>query len=343
MLRQLLEVRESQIEDIFATQLDDVRSLLSVEGSISLISRQKKLPSGGILDLLFLSSNDLLLLELKAVRSEKKFCDQVVQYRNEIISLQPKNEFPNLPIKSFLVCPDFLKSHKDYCLGNDVIPVQFSPYELLKNYYFKVKAISRLIDLKPSNHGLWNLNLLNRILYCIGEKNSIDDLIQRTKLSKSTVKSYLKLSSELGLTKMKPTISLTELGNDYANNRDTEKTMEFISEAQTDVLKKFIMSNPFSSPAIFGIYSVVETIFVLSKNFYPVPLKEASRQFAYLTGKISEWGAKAQNDAFIMYSNYSIDLGLLAKVGRDYYITPAGIRFILLLELNKSILFVNSI
>jgi len=44
-----------------------------------------------------------------------------------------------------------------------------------------------------------------------------------------------------------------------------------------------------------------------------------------------------------MYSNYGIDLGLLAKIGRVYYITPSGLRFIILLELNKQILFVNSI
>jgi hypothetical protein len=339
----MLEIRESQIEDIFATQLDDVKKLLLLDGSIALINRQKKLPSGGILDLVFLSSNNLLLLELKAVRSEIIFCDQVINYRNEIISLQAKDEFPKLPIKSFLICPEFLDSHKEYCLRNEVVPIQFSPYELLKNFYFKVKAISQLISLKPSDHGLWNLSLLNRILYSINEITTIPDLIKRAKLSKSTVGSYLRLSTELGLTKVKPNISLTELGIQYVRNRDAEKSVEFISEAQTEVLKNFITSNPFASPAIFGIYSAVETIFVLSKNFYPVPLKEATRQFAYLTGKHNEWAAKASNDAFIMYSNYCIDLGLLAKVSRDYYITPSGIRFILLLELNKSILFVNSI
>jgi hypothetical protein len=44
-----------------------------------------------------------------------------------------------------------------------------------------------------------------------------------------------------------------------------------------------------------------------------------------------------------MYSNYAIDLGLLAKMSKNYYLTPGGVKFILLLELNKSILFVNSI
>lgn len=339
----MLEIRESQIEGIFATQLDDVKKLLSLIGNISLINRQKKLPSGGILDLLFLSSSDLLLLELKAVRSEIKFCDQVIDYRKEVISLQSKNEFPNLPVKAFLVCPDFLDSHKDYCLKNDIIPIQFSPYEILKNFYFKVKAISNLINLKPSNHGLWNLNLLNRILYSIEGETTLPVLVQNTKLSKSTIGSYLRLSNELGLTKSKPVIHLTDLGIEFVKNREIEKPIEFISEAQTEIIKTYITSNPFSSPAIFGIYSAVETIFVLSKNFYPVPLKEASKHFAYLTGKHNEWASKAANDAFVMYSNYCIDLGLLAKLNRDYYITPSGIRFILLLELNKSILFVNSI
>ena len=339
----MLEIRESQIEDIFATQLDDVKKLLSLQGNISLINRQKQLPSGGKLDLLFLSSNDLLLLELKAVRSEIKFCDQVIDYRKEIISLQSKNEFPSLPVKAYLVCPAFLDSHKEYCLKNDVIPIQFSPYELLKNFYFKVKAISSLINLKPSNHGLWNLNLLNRILYSIKGEMALSALVQETGLSKSTVGSYLRLSNELGLTKTKPRVILTDLGIVFVKNRDFEKPVDFISEAQTEILKNFITGNPFSSPAIFGIYSAVETIFVLSKNFYPVPLKEASKHFTYLSGKHNEWAAKASNDAFIMYSNYCIDLGLLAKVNRDYYITPSGIRFILLLELNKSILFVNSI
>ncbi len=339
----MLEIRESQIEDIFATQLDDVKNLLSVNGNIALINRQKKLPSGGILDLLFLASNELLLLELKAVRSQAEFCDQVIEYREEIISLQPKDEFPNLPIKTFLVCPDFLDNHKKYCYKNEVIPIQFSPYELLKNFYFKVKAVSSLVNLKPSNHGLWNLHLLNRILYSINDKINIQELINSTKLSKSTINSYLRLSSELGLTRTKPTIILTDLGRSFVKSRDKENPVEYISDEQTELLKAHIINKPFSSPAIYGIYSAVETIFILSKNYYPVPLGKASNFFSILTGKQNEWANKAARDAFIMYSNYGIDLGLVAKVDRNYYITPSGIKFILLLELNKSILFVNSI
>jgi hypothetical protein len=55
----MLEIRESQIEDIFATQLDEVKRTLSIDDEISLISRQKILPSG-----------NLLLVEFKVVRSK---------------------------------------------------------------------------------------------------------------------------------------------------------------------------------------------------------------------------------------------------------------------------------
>jgi len=339
----MLEIRESQIEDIFATQLDEVKGLLSLTDNVSLIERQKILPSGNRLDLLFLSASNLILIELKAVKSKIKFCEQIIGYREELIELQEKGEIPGLPLKSYLVCPVFLDTHRDVCVKNDIIPLQYSPYELLKNYYFKIKAISKLITLKPSNHGLWNLHLLNRILYSIGSGTTIEKLTKATELSRSTVGSYLRLSSELGLTKTRPKVMLTELGKQYVDNAERDKPINYISDTQTDIIKEYITTNPFGSPAIFGIYSAVETIFALSKNFYPVPLKEGIIYFRYLTGKQSEWSGKAANDAFIMYSNYCIDLGLLAKIDRDYYITPSGIKFILLLELNKSILFVNSL
>lgn len=340
----VLEIRESQIEDIFATQRDEVKALLSIRDDISLINRQKQLPSGGILDLLFISAKYLHLLELKSVRSEIEFCQQVMTYRNDIILLQEKEEMPNLPVRSYLVCPDFLDSHKDFCLKNDIIPITFSPYELLKNFYFKSKAISKLVTVKPSNHGLWNLYLLNPVLYAINNSRTVSEISQIIKLSKSTIGSYLRLSTELGLTIVdKSSVGLTNLGKKYVEFRETDKTIEYISDKQTELLKEYITTNPFGSPAIYGVYSAVETTFALSKNFYPVPLVEAVKFFRYLSGKQSEWAEKASRDAFIMYSNYAIELGLLAKVGRNYYLTPAGIRFILLLELNKSILFVNSI
>ncbi len=336
----MLEIRESQIEDIFATQLDDVKSILSLNENLTLIDRQKRLNSGRI-DLLFLSVSSLHLLELKAVTSKIEFCDQTIGYKNDLLELQIKNQIPSLPLKSYLVCPKFIHTHKDYCIKNDIIPIEFSPYELLKNYYFKVKAISNLISVKPSNHGLWNLHLFNPIIYAIEEDTHIARLSNITGKSKSTVGSYLRLANELGLTNREFKVTLTDLGKKYVQLKDD--SIDRLNENQVELLKDYIVKNPFSSPAIYGIYAAVESVFLLSKNFYPIPLSEAHKFFTTLSGKQSEWAEKASNYAFIMYSNYAIDLGLLAKMERNYYITPAGIKFILLLELNKSILFVNSL
>jgi hypothetical protein len=333
----MLEIRESQIEDIFATQVDEVKCILSLNESLTLIDRQRSVNSGRI-DLLFLSATSLHLLELKAVTSTKKFCDQTMGYRTDLLNLQLKNQIPSLPLKSYLVCPKFINSHKDYCIENDIIPIEFSPYELLKNYYFKVKAISSLVTIKPSNHGLWNLHLLNPIIYAIDDKTNIATLNKITGKSKSTIDSYVRLASELGL--IDKSLRLTTLGEQYVKLKDNG--IERLNDEQVELLKEYIIKNPFLSPAIYGIYVAVETIFLLSKNYYPVPLNEAHIFFTTLSGKQSEWAQKASKDAFTMYSNYAIDLGLLAKMAHNYYITPAGIKFILLLELNKSILFVNS-
>jgi hypothetical protein len=338
----MLEIRESQIEDIFASQLDEVMALLSLNETLTLFERQKKVESGRI-DLLFISVSYLHLLELKVVPSKIEFCDQTIGYRNDLLHLQAKKSLPALPLKSYLVCPKFIDSHKNYCINNGIIPIEFSPYELLKNFYFKVKAISSLIIIKPSNHGLWNLHLLNPILYAFNGKMSLISLSSAAGKSKSTTGSYLRLAGELQLIEKDEdnNFCLTALGKKYVSLKDNSK--ERLNDTQAELLKDFIVKNPFLSPAIYGIYSVVESIFLFSKNCYPVPLKKAHQFFKTLTGKQSEWADKASNDAFIMYSNYAIDLGLLAKLGHDYYITPSGIRFILLLELNKSILFVNSI
>ena len=337
----MLEIRENQIEDIFATQLDEVKTLLSLNESLSLIERQKKVNSGRI-DLLFLSVSSLHLLELKAVTSKMEFCEQTIGYRNDLMILQKKSEIPKLPLKSYLVCPKFINSHRDYCFKNNIVPIEYSPYELLKNFYFKVKAISNLITIKPSNHGLWNLHLLNVILYAIDGVTKLNDLVCKINKSKSTIGSYIRLASELNLIqKSHDCYHLTNLGKSYVKLKDYDFSK--LNDNQAELLKDFIVKNPFSSPAIFGIYVAVESIFLLSKNYYPVPVTKAHILFTTLCGKESEWADKASKDTFTMYSNYAIDLGLLAKVGRDYYITPSGIRFILLLELNKSILMVNSI
>jgi hypothetical protein len=50
----MLQVRESQIEDVLCYHLDITRQLIKTSGDLTLIRRQKILPSGNRLDMLFM-------------------------------------------------------------------------------------------------------------------------------------------------------------------------------------------------------------------------------------------------------------------------------------------------
>lgn len=58
-----LAVKESQIEDVLATYPDILRELLNMSGEITLIGRQKILPSGNRIDLLFISGKEIMLVD----------------------------------------------------------------------------------------------------------------------------------------------------------------------------------------------------------------------------------------------------------------------------------------
>lgn len=55
----IIENRESQIENIFATHPNEFINVLSINDHISLISRQIFLPAGNKINLLFLSSTTM--------------------------------------------------------------------------------------------------------------------------------------------------------------------------------------------------------------------------------------------------------------------------------------------
>jgi hypothetical protein len=137
---------------------------------------------------------------------------------------------------------------------------------------------------------------------------------------------------------------LTDLGKKYIWNRDPRAPEDCISENQIEVLQDFIIKDPFASKAVYGIYTIVESVFTLSKNIYPVPLDLLINYFRESSGKFFVWTSKkAALDGAKMYSNYAIELGLIGRIGNKFYITPNGVRFILLLQLHKTIKTVDAL
>lgn len=339
-----MNIREAQIEDVLATYPDLLKDILGI-ADLTLIARQKILPSGNRLDLLFLFGKRILLLELKAERFKAEFLNQIGGYAAELTALQRVGKLVEGDIHPFILCTDFTEANEILCKKQNIVLIKYSPDWLMRNFFERIKGLAPFISLKPTNHGLWNIHLLNRILYALEEIKNVNELTEISKLSGSSIKSYLKLAEELLLVaENNKNWTLTKDGRKYIEKRDSSGPIEFVSSEQSKILQNIIIQNPFASGAIFGIYSIVESTFNLAKNTYPVPAKLLMEHFRQISGRYFEWSSdKTALDSMKMYSNYSIDLGLLGKNGNQFYLTPDGIRFILLLNLHKSIKIVDAL
>lgn len=333
-------IRESQIEDILATYLDITKEILGISEDLTLLSRQKILPSGNKIDLLFVSGTKLKLLELKVEVFQIQFIEQAEQYRNELIELQRQKKLVYGPVDTYLLCPSISEKQKEVCKSKKIFVVEYSPQFVLQSFFNRLKNSANFITIRPTDHGLWNLRLLNRLLYQLEEVQTKENLVRRIGLSKSTVGSYLRFAEEIQLVtqKSKTGYVLTEVGKQYVWSREPNTPEEHISEDQTKVIQDLIIKDPFVSKAIYGIYIIVESVFTLSKNIYPVPLDLLIDYFSKSSGKFYVWSSrKAALDGTKMYSNYGTELGLIGRMGNKFYITPNGVRFVLLLQLHKTI------
>lgn len=340
-----MEIRESQIEDVLSTYPDITKEILGVTEELTLLARQKVLPSGNKIDLLFVSGTRLKLLELKVSAFEEQFIDQILQYKNELIRLQSENKLVNGEVDVYLLCPAMAIEEKGKCFDQDIFPIEYSPENVLNSFFVRLRGSAEFISMKPADHGLWSLRLLNRLLYAIKDTETKKTLAKETELSESTIGSYLRLAQELHLVnKMDKRFSLSELGKKYVWNRDPKAPEDHISDEQAHILQEFVIKDPFASRVVLGIYLLVETVFNLAKNTYPVPLEMVINNFRDTSGKSFDWASpKSASDGTKMYSNYAIELGLIGRVGNKFYITPDGVRFILLLQLHKAIQVVDSL
>ena len=340
-----MEVRESQVEDVLATYPDITKEIVGIHDDVTLLARQKLLPSGNRIDLLFVSGTRLKLLELKIGLFQKQFVDQIIQYKQELQQLQSEDKLVNGYIDAYLLCSSMTEVQKQECLNSNVFPVEYSPEIVLDSFFARLSKQAGFIVLKPADHGLWAIHLLNRLLYAISEAQEKKQLSTKLGLSVSTIGSYLRFAQELHLVEKKnKDFLLTDLGKKYVWNRDSRAPEDYISDEQTKILQEFIIKDPFASRVILGIYTMVEVVFTLAKNTYPVPLDIVNTNFRESSGKFFEWvSPKSALDGTRMYSNYAIELGLIGRLGHKFYITPDGVRFILLLQLHKAMHIIDSL
>jgi hypothetical protein len=338
-----VQVHESQIEDILATYPQIARKVLHQSDDVRLVVRQMPLPSGR-LDMLFACGKVMLLVELKVEQAIPDHVWQVRRYQQDLQEMQTSGSLVAAPIVPILVAPMFSSTALHQCEQEGVISIQYSIKDVLTDFLGQITAVTSYLEIRPKDYGLWNRGLSHRVLYALDVEGEPVALVPITGLSRRSIMNHLRFLVDLHLaTEADHRFGLTDIGRRYVDARNPDMPPSEVSDGQLAILRDHIARNPFGSPIFFGISAIVEAIFALSRNLYPVPDGLGTRFYQEQVGKIHDWREpRSAYQGYRMYSNYAVELGLLARVGRSAYITPDGLKFILLLNLHKSIQMVDA-
>lgn len=340
-------ISESQIEDALVANLVFLARTLKLPTDVKLIARQLRLKSGEErIDLLLSSGKSLCLIELKVVDFSEDWLKQIISYRDELINLQNADELVSGEILCFLLITDAKETDIKLAKQSGINVIVYQPIDALKNYYENLAAVAPFLKMKPNDYGVFSLGLISRALLQLSDGiTKQEDIAEKTGLSKQSIHNHLKVAKEFGLVRERDKhYFLTDIGDQYVQSCNKDTLIDQLTERQVEILKHFVADDPFYSSTVFGVYSIVESAFLLSRNSYPIELLELRKMFQNISGKVKEWQAeKSLSTATYTFLNFAIDLELLGKIGQQIVITPAGFRFILMLQLHKSIEMIESL
>jgi hypothetical protein len=341
------DISENEIEEALVANLLYLKELLGLSKEVKLIARQQRLRDGEQrADLLLANGKELCLVELKVTKFTHEFLKQTTDYKKELLNLQEQGLLVGGIIKPYLMITEARRTDKELCNSEGVELIIYEPLDVLKQYYENLSAVAPFLRIKPNDYGVFNIGLINRAVLELGRGlTKQNEIASKIKLSKGSVHNHLRVAKEFGLVRERnKSYFLTDLGDKYVQVSNQGILIDTLSKGQIEILKEFIAKDPFYSSTVFGIYSVVESAFILSRNKYPIELEDLRKMFQTVSGKISEWKAlKSLSTATYTFLNFAIDLELLGKIGKQIVITPAGFRFILMLQLHKSIEMIDSL
>ena len=264
---------ESQVEDALVANLVFLSKILRLPPDIKLITRQLRLKSGEErIDLLLSSGKNLCLVELKVVAFSEDWLKQISSYRDEIVNLQNAGELVAGDILSFLLVTEAENRDFELAQQSGVRLIVYSPLDVLKDYFNNLSAIAPFLKTKPNDYGVFNFGLINRALIHLGiGETKQEEIAAKTELSKQSIHNHLKVAKEFGLVRERDkNYFLTDIGDQYVQHCNRDALVDRLSEKQVEILKQFVADDPFYSSTVFGIYSIVESAFLLSRNSYPL-------------------------------------------------------------------------
>jgi hypothetical protein len=339
-----MSVSERVVEDILSSDRSILAEILSIDpGHLSLIARQRSLASGK-LDLLYLCQNKILLIELKTTGFYDDIVAQVNGYWSDLRELQRQHRLIDADIRRIILVTACKPEDARRCQQESIELILYRPEHVLSKYYENFRELSAFLKIRSGDYGVVRLGLLKSTLRLLSTGKNVQQICQIENRAQKTTKNRISVASLLGLvSKYKGEYFLTDLGTTFMEADTADTLDDRLSSAQIELLGDFVRDNPFHSSVTYTILTFVETIFVLAKSAYPVPIEVAQDYFVTSVGKNQTWRTeRARETATYIFSNYACELLFLTKLGNHFYLAPKGIQAILLLQLNRSIKLIEA-
>ena len=293
--------------------------------------------------MIYLHKDELLLIELKVVQFYKEIITQINNYETDLLLLQSQAKLINARVRKLIVVTGFSEADRVLCSANNIELIAYKPEVILSRYYENFKELSSFLKIQSGDYGVVRIGLIKNTLLYLSQGLNIKEISHLENRSEKTIRNKISVAQLLGLVaKFHQSFFLTDLGNQFV---EANKLIidDRLNQNQIELLSNFLKESPFFSSVTYTIFALIETVFVLSKNSYPVPRERVEDYFVKSVGKAETWQSdKARETATYIFSNYACELEFLVKINNEFYITPKGIQAILLLQLNRSIKLIES-
>lgn len=326
---------EHAIEDVLAQFPDIAAEVLDIEETnLRLVERQQSLSTGRT-DLVYLTGEGLVLVELKAVTAAEAHVEQLSGYieayeAGEVDIASGRDLIP------VLLAPEIPDSVKQRCEDEGIQPQEFDPAYVFKQSQSKLLSQLPQFQVTGLVTSVARVGLINGYLrYLAASSNPVTDSVAGDaydEIGKGTstdpagrVPNFRKVAKTLGLvTVTQGGAVLTDRGEAYVEAGDGKTRPFQVTNNQAQIIVDVLYDEPLQSDLTYSLIALLESVFELSRNQHPVPEIELTGWFAKKVGKQQNWGDRTRKDVVRWLGSYLDELGLLARIDNEYHLTPKG-------------------
>lgn len=361
---------EKAIEDVLAKYPGITESVLDYQpNSLTFLARQQSVKVGRT-DLIFLSGDELLLIELKAEPATEAHVDQLEEYRGHYEQVVIGEKYPSASeLVPILLAPEISDHIRSVCDKRGLRAVDFDVEDVLQQFENQLFTGHAMFENKPVSTGVASLHLTNGLIKFLGETDEpktkddcVDNLVQIAKrpgwnYPDDRMGQFIRLGIRLNLIQQvgKPPLPqvnrlrvfqddkllLTERGQTYYEEMpDGPERVPQLSVSQADVITELLYERPFYSDVTTGMVVFLDTVYDLSRSSDRVSSAALEEWYPKKSGR--SWRGKSPSSLVEWYGNYLDEIGLISKVsltGEDrngyyHHLTPEGAKMLSYLQVD---------